>query len=143
MLQFAGFWMALATLLTIWWGHVGVRWLEAHSPRIGPPIVVLATLGLALNIGSLFSPNLTLAGVLSIVGITLLWDALELWLQGKRIEHGHAPANPNNPRHAAILVRSSTATTNDLLKREPEGRPIYENAHGNESAGERGSPVLP
>jgi hypothetical protein len=125
MLQFAGFWMALATFLGIWWGHVGVRWLEAHSPRIGPPMVVLSALGIALNIYSLFAPNLTIAGVASIIGITLLWDAFEVYRQASRVAHGHAPANPNNPRHAALLATPGThATTVDLLDREPSGEPV-------------------
>lgn len=123
MLQFAGFWMALATFLGIWWGHVGVRWIEAHSRSIIPPIVAFIVIGLALNAYSLFAPNLTLAGVSSIIGITLLWDALEVWRQERRVVHGHAPANPNNPRHAAILA-SGHGTTEDLLDREPQGYPV-------------------
>jgi apolipoprotein N-acyltransferase len=123
MLQFAGFWMALATFLGIWWGHVGVRWLEARIVRIGPAIAVLTLLGLALNIYSLFANSLTLSGVASIVGITLLWDAFEVHRQAQRVEHGHAPANPDNPRHAAILATSKHATTEDLLDREPQALP--------------------
>jgi hypothetical protein len=123
-MQLAGFWMALATFLGIWWGHVGVRWLEARSVRIGPPAAILIVLGLGLNMYSLVAPNLTLAGVSSIIGITLLWDAFELFRQEKRIVKGHAPANPNNPRHAQILAASPHATLDDLLDREPQGRPI-------------------
>ncbi len=123
MLQLAGFWMALATFLGIWWGHVGVRWIEANSRSIIPPIVAFLVVGLALNIYSLFAPNLTLAGVSSIIGITLLWDALEVWRQERRVIHGHAPANPNNPRHVAILT-SGKGTTEDLLDRAPQGYPV-------------------
>ncbi len=118
MLQFTGFWMALVTFLGIWWGHVGVRWLEAHSPTIRPPMIILLTLGIGLNIFSLFAPNLTLAGVSSIIGITLIWDAFELYRQEKRIIKGHARANPNNPRHAAFLA-AGKGTTEDLLDRDP------------------------
>lgn len=134
MIQLAGFWMALATFLSIWLGHVGVRWLEARSPRIWPPIVVLVTLGLLLNIFSVFVPSLNLAsnpntlltisGLASIVGITLLWDALEMYRQQGRVKKGHAPANPNNPRHAAYLA-AGTAMTEDLLAREPQGAPAF------------------
>lgn len=131
-MQLAGFWMALATFLGIWWGHVGVRWLEAKSVRIGPPAAVLIVLGLGLNAYSLVAPNLTLAGVSSIIGITLLWDAFELFRQQKRVVKGHAPANPNNPRHAHILATSPHATLEDLLDREPQGRPI-EAAHEREA----------
>lgn len=123
MLQLAGFWMAVATFLGIWWGHVGVRWLEAHSLRVGPPAAVLVALGVALNIYALFAPGLTLAGVSSIVGITLLWDAFELFRQARRVRKGHAPANPANPRHAAYLAAGGPVTTEDRLDREPTGRP--------------------
>lgn len=119
MLQFAGFWMALATFLGIWWGHVGVRWLEAHSVDIRPAAIMLLATGFALNGYSLFAPNLTIGGVCSIIGITLLWDALELYRQVRRVKKGHAPANPANPRHAAYLAAGGAVTTDDLLDREP------------------------
>ena len=54
-----------------------------------------------------------------ILGITLLWDALEFTRQQKRVKKGHAPANPHNPRHAKILAEHPTATTLDLLKHLP------------------------
>jgi hypothetical protein len=123
MLQFAGFWMALATFLGIWWGHVGVRWLEANSRDIRFPALVLIVLGLGLNVFALLTPDLTVSGVSSIIGITLLWDAFELYRQVKRVKKGHAPANPNNPRHAAYLAAGGLATTVDLLDREPQGQP--------------------
>lgn len=126
MFQLAGLWMAAATFLGIWWGHVGVRWLEAHSVRVGPPATVLSILGIALNLYALVAPNLTLAGVSSIVGITLLWDAFELFRQVKRVRAGHAPANPANPRHAAYLAAGGPATTVDLLDREPSGSPVHQ-----------------
>ncbi|GAB4438745.1 MAG: DUF4491 family protein [Chloroflexi bacterium OHK40] len=123
MIQLAGVWMALATFLGIWWGHVGVRWLEANSERIGPPAAMLTIAGLALNGYALLAPSLTIAGVCSIIGITLLWDAFELYRQQRRVQKGHAPANPRNPRHAAYLAAGGHATTEDLLDREPGGRP--------------------
>jgi hypothetical protein len=123
MLQFAGFWMALATFLGIWWGHVGVRWLEANSRDIRFPALVLIVLGLGLNVFALLTPDLTVSGVSSIIGITLLWDAFELYRQVKRVKKGHAPANPNNPRHAAYLAAGGLVTTVDLLDREPQGQP--------------------
>jgi hypothetical protein len=124
MLQLAGFWMALATFLGIWWGHVGVRWLEARSVRVGPPAALLIVAGLGLNLFALLSASLTVAGVCSIIGITLLWDAFELHRQQKRVQKGHAPANPANPRHAAYLAAGGPVTTVDLLDREPIGQPL-------------------
>jgi hypothetical protein len=123
MIELTGLSMALATFVGIWWGHVGVRWLEAHSPNIWPPLVILAIAGAALNIYSLFAPNLTISGVASIIGITLLWDAFEMYRQQKRVLKGHAPANPNNPRHAAFLAQGK-GTTEDLIDREPQGKPV-------------------
>ncbi|HMQ34418.1 MAG TPA: DUF4491 family protein [Chloroflexaceae bacterium] len=123
MFQLAGFWMALATFLGIWWGHVGVRLLERKLVRVEPAAFALAAAGLGLNLYSLFAPSLTVAGVCSIIGITLLWDAYELFRQQRRVIKGHAPANPNNPRHAAYLAAGGHATTEDLLDREPTGRP--------------------
>ncbi|NNJ09104.1 DUF4491 family protein [Chloroflexales bacterium ZM16-3] len=118
--QLAGLWMAIATFLGIWWGHVGVRWLESRSANVLPPALVLIVGGLGMNLYSLFAPSLTAASVCSIVGITLLWDAFELYRQQRRVIKGHAPANPANPRHAAYLAApNSRATTENLLNREP------------------------
>jgi hypothetical protein len=121
-MELAGFWTAIATFIGIWWGHVGVRWLEAHSVRVGPPAAALITLGVVLNLFALSSSNLTLSAVSSIIGITLLWDAFELFRQQKRVQKGHAPANPANPRHAAYLATGAPVTTTDLLNREPTGK---------------------
>ena len=41
-----------------------------------------------------------------ILGVTLLWDSFEFWRQQKRVIKGHAPANPDNPRHARILAEN-------------------------------------
>ncbi|OAN47808.1 hypothetical protein A6A03_09235 [Chloroflexus islandicus] len=118
MLQTSGLWLALATFLSIWWGHVGVRWLEAKSADIRPPMVALIIAGLILNVAALFAPNVTIGGVCSVVGIALWWDAFELVRQDRRVRHGHAPANPNNPRHARYLAEGK-ATLHDPLDREP------------------------
>ncbi|WP_322487554.1 DUF4491 family protein [Chloroflexus sp.] len=118
MLQTSGLWLALATFLSIWWGHVGVRWLEAKSADIRPPMVVLIIAGHILNVAALFAPNVTIGGVCSVVGIALWWDAFELVRQDRRVRHGHAPANPNNPRHARYLAEGK-ATLHDPLDREP------------------------
>jgi len=124
-LQFAGFWMAVATFLGIWSGHVGVRWLEARSPNVQLPALILMATGLALNIYSLFAPTFIISGVTSIFGITVIWDGIEMFRQQQRVKKGHSPANPHNPRHAAYLA-AGTATTEELLDRDPQGFPLSE-----------------
>ncbi len=115
---------AITAFLAIWIGHVAVRKIEAISSNIGLPIVISVLLGLFVEWLSLSTFNLQLSTVFGILGITLLWDAFEIYRQQNRVKHGHAPANPNNPRHAKILAEHSTATTLDLLKRDPIGRQV-------------------
>ncbi|MCL4530851.1 MAG: DUF4491 family protein [Chloroflexi bacterium] len=116
---------SLTAFLAIWGGHVSVRKIEFTSPTIWLPTVIFAALGLATEYFSLSTVNRPLSTALGILGITLLFDAFELTRQQKRIHKGHAPANPNNPRHARILAEpDSHATTLDLLKREPIGRVV-------------------
>jgi len=111
---------ALTAFLSIWFGHVAVRKIESTSRTIWIPTVTALALGLITECCSLITVNLSLKTALGITGITLLWDALEFTRQQKRILKGHAPANPNNPRHAQILAEpNSHATTLNLLKREP------------------------
>lgn len=115
---------AITAFLTIWIGHVAVRKIEAESRSIKTPMFIAIALGLITEYSSLITVNRPLSTVFGILGITLLWDAFELYRQQNRIKHGHAPANPNNPRHAKILADHSTATTLDLLKRDPIGRQV-------------------
>jgi uncharacterized protein DUF4491 len=115
---------AAAAFVGIWFGHVGVRKIEAASPTIWLPTVIALGLGLALEIGALLTANLYLSSALGIVGMTVLFDALEFTRQHNRVAHGHAPANPNNPRHARLLAAGEPATTLNWLDREPAGRPI-------------------
>lgn len=110
---------ALATFLGVWFGHVAVRKIEFVSQTIWLPTLVFAALGLATEYCSLITDNRPLSAFFGILGITLLWDALEFTRQQKRIKKGHAPANPQNPRHAAILREFPSATQLNLLKREP------------------------
>ncbi|KAA0273011.1 MAG: DUF4491 family protein [Chloroflexi bacterium] len=115
---------AVTAFLTIWIGHVAVRKIEAEARDIRPPMFIAIALGIITEYLSLISVNRSLSTALGILGITLLWDAFEIYRQQNRIKHGHAPANPNNPRHARILAEYSTATTLDLLKRDPIGREV-------------------
>lgn len=115
---------ALATFFAIWFGHVGVRKIEAASPTIWLPTVIAVTLGLALEVAALLAPNNYLSGALGIVGVTVLWDALEFTRQHNRIKHGHAPANPNNPRHVQLMKEHPEASSIDWLNRDPIGRRV-------------------
>ena len=120
---------AVTAFVSIWLGHVAVRKIEFASPTIWLPTVIFTALGLLTEYCSLITDNLSLKIAFGILGITLLFDAFEFMRQQKRIRKGHAPANPNNPRHATILADpKSHATTVDLLKREPSAVPT-QNIH--------------
>ncbi len=115
---------AITAFLCIWIGHVSVRRVEAETVHLWKPTVLFILFGVASEIFALTTANRLLSTVFGITGITLLWDAFELTRQQRRIIKGHAPANPNNPRHAKILAEHSSATTLDLLKREPTGKKL-------------------
>lgn len=116
---------ALTAFLAIWLGHVAVRKVEAEARDIRIPIIIAIALGLLTEYCSLITDHLSLKTALGILGVTLLWDAFELHRQENRVKHGHAPANPDNPRHARFLADPNLhATTLDLLKRDPVGRPV-------------------
>ncbi len=114
----------LATFLGIWVGHVSVRKVESTATTIWVPAVIYAALGIGCEVGALLSGQPSLEAALGILGITFLFDAFEMVRQQRRIVKGHAPANPQNPRHAKIMKEHGTATTVDLLKREPIGRVV-------------------
>jgi hypothetical protein len=115
---------AIAAFLGVWIGHVSVRKIEYLSPTIWLPSIIALSLGVLLELGALLSQNTPLSAALGIFGITVLWDALEFWRQHKRVQKGHAPANPNNPRHARLLQSSKMSTTIDWLDRNPVGRQL-------------------
>jgi hypothetical protein len=122
-MNFIGVIAALTAFFSIWFGHVAVRKIEFISPTIWIPTLIFAALGLLTEYLSLITDNRLLTTALGILGITLLFDALEFTRQQRRIRKGRAPANPNNSRHATILADSNFhATTFDMLKREPVGR---------------------
>jgi len=113
---------AAATFFGVWIGHVSVRKIEREATRIWIPATLALLFGIGLELASFRTSNLILSTICGILGVTLLWDALELAVrQPKRIKHGHAPANPNNPRHAQILATHPNATTIDWLDRDPRG----------------------
>lgn len=113
---------AFATFIGVWSGHVAVRKFEAKLTDIRPAMGICVLLGLGLWTGALLTDSMPVSAGLGILGMTLLWDAFEFYRQEKRIKSGHAPANPNNPRHKRILAEHSSATTADWLNRDPRGR---------------------
>jgi len=123
-LNFIGIIAAASAFLGIWLGHVSVRAIESRVRKLWPAVVIALVLGLALETWSLITDNRLLSAALGILGITVLWDALEFVRQEKRIKKGHAPANPSNPRHTRILAEYPSATTLDLLNRNPVGRSV-------------------
>lgn len=123
-LNWLGLAAGAATFFAIWFGHVGVRKIEVASPTLWLPAVVALALGLALETGAMLAADRYLSGALGIVGVTLLWDAVEFVRQQRRVAHGHAPANPQNPRHARLLAENKAATTTNWLDREPLGHPV-------------------
>ncbi len=115
---------AAATFFGVWIGHVSVRKIEREVERIWIPAALAVFLGIGLLVASFLTSNLILSAVCGILAVTLFWDALEIAVrQPNRVKHGHAPANPDNPRHAKILAAYSDATTIDLLERDPRGVP--------------------
>jgi hypothetical protein len=115
---------AVSTFFGVWFGHVAVRKIESISPTLWLPTLMFAILGIVFEWFSLITANFLLATASGILGFTLLWDALEFTRQQNRIKKGHAPANPNNPRHARLRREYASVTTLDLLKREPIGQAV-------------------
>jgi hypothetical protein len=122
--NYVGLVAALSTFLGVWFGHVAVRRIESISQTIWLPSLLFAAIGITFEAFSLSTTNLSLAIGSGILGFTFLWDALEFTRQQNRIKKGHAPANPKNPRHARLLREHPAATTLDLLKRDPIGKPV-------------------
>lgn len=116
---------AVIVFLSIWIGHISVRKIEAVTMALWKPMAILIALGLALEYAALSISNRPFSTVCGILGVTLLWDTFEIKRQAQRISKGHAPANPDNPRHEAMLAESNShATTLDILNRDPIGRMV-------------------
>lgn len=118
---------AVSTFFGVWFGHVAVRKIESISRTIWLPTAAFALAGVVVESFSLFASNPLLSTACGILGFTFLWDALEFTRQQNRIKKGHAPANPNNPRHARLIHEHPAVTTLDLLKRDPIGKPVSQN----------------
>jgi len=118
-LNFLGLVAATSAFFGIWIGHVSVRFIEQRTTHLWKPVLAALVLGLSLEAWSMSTSHHLLSAATGILGVTVLWDALEFLRQEKRVKNGHAPANPDNPRHARILAEYPTATTENLLSREP------------------------
>jgi len=114
----------MAIFFGVWMGHVLVRKLEYKSSSIVLPSACFALIGISLVIGSFLHDSPIISATLGILGMTAVWDSVEFIRQQKRVIKGHAPANPNNPRHARILEQYPSTVTIDLLKRDPIGRAV-------------------
>ncbi len=110
-----------ATFCAIWFGHVSVRVIEYRAANLRVPRSIALLLGVALVLAALLTANRALSGAFGIVAMTLFFDAVELGRQERRVAAGHAPANPDNPRHRPLLA-SGRATTIHRLDRAPTGR---------------------
>lgn len=133
----SGLGAGLAAFLGIWIGHISVREIERRSVFLWQPAAAFLLAGLLLETGALLAPQPPISAILGILGITAGWDALELFRQQRRIQRGHAPANPSNPRHARILAKFPTATTQNLLDHQPLGRPISQDEALSIASGKR------
>jgi len=104
---------AASAFFGIWLGHVSVRAIERRAERLWIPIAAALGLGAALEIASLTAQSHGWSAASGILGMAVLWSALEFRRQEKRIRRGHAPANPATPRHARILAQFPAATPRD------------------------------
>ncbi len=67
-----------SAFIAIWIGHVSVRKTEFASRTIWLPAIGFVAAGLIFEVLSLFVHAMWGAAALGIIGLTLLWDALEL-----------------------------------------------------------------
>jgi len=123
-MNFIGLAAALATFAGVWSGHVMVRRIEYRVTDIRVPAALFLLTGFVLEYLSIAASHILVSTVFGILGFTFLWDALEFFRQQRRVRTGHAPANPQNPRHARFLLDHASATTFDWLDRLPRGRAL-------------------
>lgn len=96
-----GIMIGLFTLIAIALGFVGVIKLEYY---IGAQIArAVAVTGAAFIVGSLFISDLMLSSLTGVFGGVILWGAVELPAQEKRVAGGMFPANPN--KRAGITAK--------------------------------------
>ncbi len=107
MINWVGPLLGVICLLGVWSGHILVRKLDFHLAKVRPVAVFMGLLGCCTILSTLWISNTILAGILGVAGMILFFDAIELFLQEKRVRIGHAAANPANPRHQKILQSSN------------------------------------
>ena len=106
-LQIAGPVLAVVTFLTIWWGHVLVRITHYSYGTKPAPVFFLG--GLLVLLWTTQTDNALLSAAFGIVGLTLVWDAFELYRQEGRVRQGHAPLNPRVHKAAAGALAAQLA----------------------------------
>ncbi len=81
-IEWAGPILALTTFVTIGIGHVLVRYLHA---RFGVrPAIPFFILGGSVLFSSLYCMSNLISAILGLIGITLVWDGVEIFRQEKR-----------------------------------------------------------
>lgn len=84
--------IALFTAIVIGFGFIWVIKLEYY---VGAHVAkAIAALGVAVSLTSLFISNFILSAMAGIVGGTIVWGAVELPDQEKRVAMGLFPSNP-------------------------------------------------
>ena len=94
-IEWAGPVLAAVTVVTIGLGHVMVR--KANYLFGTVPAIPLFFLGAGILTASFFVSSDLLSAVLGIVGVTTVWDGVEVIRQENRVRRGHAPENPKRP----------------------------------------------
>ena len=87
--------LMLVVFITIGIGHISVRYLNYHYGT--KPGIPLLALGFGLLAYTLYIPSDLWSSVVGIIGMTVVWDGVEIFKQEKRIIKGHAPENPKRP----------------------------------------------
>ena len=77
-LNYLGLVAALATFVSIWWGHVGVRKIEALSVRLWPPMLGAILLGIIFEIVSARTSNIYLSVACGIAGLVFLLSLIHI-----------------------------------------------------------------
>ena len=93
--EWAGAVLAAVTVVTIGLGHSMVRKANYLFGTI--PAIPLFFLGAGILTASVFMSSDLLSAVMGIVGVTTVWDGIEMLRQENRVRRGHAPENPKRP----------------------------------------------